>query len=171
MKYWHPETQQSFRSRQEAQSVLKIAGAVLVEPTIAEPPTITVSQRLVRNTTPTKVGGAWVYGWTVENLTDEEARARMAPLSRAQFASALTLGSVITAAEARAWAKSGDLPSFAIAAIENSGMTDNEKLLATIKAESATEIDRTDPVVSLLQAAKSLTDAQVDDLFNAGAAL
>jgi hypothetical protein len=171
MKYWHPETQQKFRSKVEAQSVLKVLSPVLVEPTTADQPTITAAQRLVRNAAPTEVDGAWVYGWTVEDLTDEEARAKMAPLSRAQFAGALALSGAVTAAEARAWGKNGDLPSFAITAIENSSMTADEKLLATIKAESATEIDRTSPIVALLQAAKSLTDAQVDALFTTGAAL
>ena len=50
-------------------------------------------------------------------------------------------------------------------------MTDNEKLLATIKAESATEVERLSPIVSLLQAAKGLTDDQVDSLFKTGAAI
>lgn len=124
---------------------------------------------------PSSVSIGWGYdgqNWSEPaGPTYEEVRAAMPPLSRAQFAGALALSGAVTAGEARAWCKNGDLPSFAITAIENSGMTDNEKLLATIKAESATEIDRTSPIVALLQAAKSLTDAQVDALFTTGAAL
>lgn len=170
-KYYHIETGQSFRSRSEAQRILNIAGASLVEPITAEAPTITANQRLTRNATPTEVGGVWTYGWTVESLTDAEAREAMPPLSRAQFAGALALSGTVTAAEARAWGKNGDLPSFVIAAIEGSGMSDNEKLLATIKAESAIEIERLSPIVALLRGAKGLTEDQVDGLFSVGASI
>ena len=167
----------SFKQAAAARSILGLTEANAVEfglvvPTAADRPSLTNKQIAVRNAQPTETSpGVWEYGWTVEDIPDAELRANMAPLSRAQFAGALALSGAVTAGEARAWGKNGDLPSFAITAIENSGMTDDEKLLATIKAESATEIDRTSPIVALLQAAKSLTDAQVDALFITGAAL
>ncbi|MBM1556661.1 hypothetical protein JQV19_08375 [Sulfitobacter mediterraneus] len=124
---------------------------------------------------PDNIGPGWGYGggnWSEPPAPSaDEARAKLRPLSRAQFAGALALSGTVTAAEARAWGKNGDLPSFVIAAIEGSDMSDNEKLLATIKAESAIEIERLSPIVALLRAAKGLTDDQVDTLFTTGAAI
>lgn len=69
---FHPETQQFFASRAEAQRVLKIAAPELVEPVPATPPAHTDKQRLVRRSTPEEVNGQWVYGWDVVDKSQPE---------------------------------------------------------------------------------------------------
>ena len=166
MSYYHPETNQTFFSKQEAQRALRQLSPELVEPVAETRPTLTAIQRATLDENPKNVGGVWTRQWTVTTIP-----AARIKLSRAQFAIALAGAGTITEAEAEAWAASGELPTFAADAIANSGMTAAEKMGARIKAKAAVEIDRTSPIVALLQAAKSLADAQVDAMFITGAAL
>ena len=88
------------------------AGHGFVVYAIAPHPDTSITQRAVLDDRPTEIGGVWLKGWTVIDLSAEDARAIMPALSRAQFAGALALSGTVTAAEARAWGKNGDLPSF-----------------------------------------------------------
>ena len=103
---------------------------------------------------------------TAEDKAAEEllAARQAAVLSRLDFALALTAGGVITKAEASAWLASGALPTIAqaaIASIENAGERDE----AELRLIAATEIQRLNPLISLLQTEAGLTEAQVDALF------
>jgi hypothetical protein len=138
----------------------------LVVPEIEDKPTLTPIQRATLDATPTNINGTWVRKWTTTTIPAAQIK-----LSRAQFAISLAGAGIITASEAEAWAANGELPTFASDAIANSGMSATEQMGARIKAKAAVEIDRTSPIVTLLQASLSLTDAQVDALFVAGAVL
>jgi hypothetical protein len=138
----------------------------LVVPATEARPALTVIQRASLNEKPTNVEGAWVRQWIVTTMD-----AAQISLSRAQFAIALAGAGIITADEAEVWAARGELPQFATDAITNSGMTAAQQMAARIKAKAAVQIDRTSPIVALLQGAKQQTDAQVDALFYAGAVI
>ena len=174
---YHPETQMQFGSFEQAGAALGHLGLNednggyygLVVPTVAERPAITSRQRATKDKVPRREGGAWVYGWTVEDIPDSEMRADMPPLSSYQFAMALALGGVISEADAEAWAVEGALPTSALNAINNNPtLTDAEKLGARIKARQAKQIHRVSPIIDMLQAEWQLTDEQVDALFVAG---
>jgi hypothetical protein len=173
--FYNPQTQRVFASGKAAGHLgmtPETCGDFGLVAFSTEPyPTVTAMQTAALDDLPTEVGGVWARRWTVTDLPAGEARARMVPLSRAQFAIALAAAGVITETEADAWLD-GVVPAFALAAINaHPTWTDAEKMAARFKAKAPGEIDRTNPIVSLLQAAKSLTDAQVDALFIAGAGI
>lgn len=111
------------------------------------------------------VDGTWVEGAPPPPPTEAEIRARIAPISRMQFAIALASTGVITAAEAKAFAPGNALPQMASNAIAASGMSDTQKLEAEIKALAADSIRRTNPIVAMMQAVAGLSDEAVDTLF------
>lgn len=90
-------------------------------------------------------------------------------VSRLQFATALMAAEIITAKEAEDWAGGNAIPAIASAAIDGSKMSAVEKAAARIAARGAVTIPRDSGLVMLLQAAKKMTDAQVDALFTAAA--
>jgi len=78
MSYYHPETQQKFSSKQEAQSKLKVLSPKLVVTVFAPRPDLNPGQIKTLDILPTEVDGVWTYGWTVTDLPAEEvAVARM----------------------------------------------------------------------------------------------
>lgn len=97
--------------------------------------------------------------------TPEQIRAAMPPVTRMQFAIALARFGVISGAEAKAFGPGNALPSVAVAAIQNSPLSEADKLEAEIKALSAETIRRTNPLITMMQAATVLTDEQADNLF------
>jgi hypothetical protein len=94
-----------------------------------------------------------------------EERMRSAPVSRFSFATALAADGIITIQEAKAFAGGTGLPAFATDVIAASGLTDVQKISAEIKSLSAVSIHRLNPIVLMMQSAKSMTDAEVDTLF------
>lgn len=96
-------------------------------------------------------------------------RNALVPVTRMQFAIAIAANGIITAQEAKDFAGGNSLPAFAIIAIQNSGLSQTEQMAAEIKALAAITIQRMNPVVLIMQRAKSLTDAQVDGLFKTAA--
>lgn len=97
------------------------------------------------------------------------ARKALQPVTRTQFAIALAAQGIINTEEAINFAGGNGLPAFAEAAIANSGMDGIEQMAATVKALSVLNIRRDNPIVAVMQAAKELTDIQVDALFKAAA--
>ncbi len=112
-----------------------------------------------------------------DKAADDAARAAAAigierqemVLTRVQFAIAAFAAGIITEQEAEDWAGPGTLPALAMSAIATLDPADQGP--ARIRFRGANEIRRTDAFIALLQAAASLTDTQVDDLFRAGMAL
>lgn len=96
-------------------------------------------------------------------------RKALQPVTRTQFAIALAAQGVINTEEAINFAGGNGLPSFAEAAIANSGMSGIEQMAASVKALSVLNIHRDNPIVALMQDAKELSDIQVDALFKAAA--
>ncbi|MBV6637032.1 MAG: hypothetical protein KI788_14145 [Mameliella sp.] len=92
-----------------------------------------------------------------------EARAG-AVLSRTEFALASQAAGIITKTEATAWLAGGTIPAAAAAALAFiPDQTERDE--AEIRFIGAQQIDRTNPIISLLQAHLSLTDGEVDALF------
>lgn len=93
------------------------------------------------------------------------AQARQAAkLGRLQFAMALRAGGVVTKAEAAAWLANGTLPAIGAAALAQIA-DDAAREDAELRFIAATEIERLNPFIALLQVEAGLTDAQVDALF------
>lgn len=91
-------------------------------------------------------------------------------LTNLQFALACVGSSLMTEQEAEAWVATGALPAAAMTALDTLP-DDGTRAAARIRFRGARVIARTDPFISVLQSALSLTDEQVDDLFFAGADL
>lgn len=119
--------------------------------------------------------------WVIEDLpapaedpapTAEEVlaaeRAGMV-LTDIQFAMASASAAIMTFTEAEAWVARGELPALALAAI--AALPAEAQPYARIRFAGARTIERLDPFMPALQAAASLTDEQVDDLFRAAASL
>ena len=108
---------------------------------------------------------------TADELAAElQANHEAAPnLSRAQFAMAVAGAGVITTAEALGWIKGDDLPALAAQAIAE--LPAAERPFAEIKFYAADQIARSSDLVELLRTKASLSHAQLDGLFEAGAAL
>jgi hypothetical protein len=104
----------------------------------------------------------------IEILT--QAREKSSPVTRAQFSTALAYAGIITVQEAKDFAGGNSLPAFASTAISASNLTEIQKLAAEIKALSALTIHRLNPIVLMMQVAKSMTDEEVDTLFTSAAA-
>lgn len=95
--------------------------------------------------------------------TDAELRAAWRPgasLSRAEFCIALKRAGVLSAQEAKVAAK-GDWPASFAAAL--AGVTDADE--AEILWAGVGTVERTHPLLIVLQAASGLTDEQIDALF------
>ena len=69
---YHPNSGQVFRTRSEAQSVLKVLSPALVEPTIPAPPEAAVNQIVTLSELPVKTDGIWTYEWKITPLTAEQ---------------------------------------------------------------------------------------------------
>lgn len=101
----------------------------------------------------------------------EEARASIQPVTRMQFSIALAVQGIVTAEEAKDFAGGTALPALAKLAIQESGLSETEKMAAEIRALGASEVRRTNPLVLMLQRAVPMTDEQADALFAAAAAI
>lgn len=127
-------------------------------------------QRVIEGT-PALKRGKWVQHWNVEDLSAEQveaainaARAEMR-LSRAQFALSAARAGLISAGEAEAWAGGVSLPEAVSSAFNDSIEDDAERLAARINALAASEVNRGNPLIALLQHRLDLSDEQVDALF------
>lgn len=87
-----------------------------------------------------------------------------------QFAKASLAAGLMTATEAEEWVANGALPAVATTAL-NAISDVNARAVARIEFRGARIIGRNNPFIPVLQAALSMTDEQVDDLFRAGLAL
>lgn len=107
----------------------------------------------------------WTQMQSAADIASEQiAIAREgASLSKTDFAIALMGAGLITSAEANAWLSSGTLPSAASTALAS--IPTAQRTEAELRFRGANEIDRTNPLISILAAGASLTDAQVDALF------
>lgn len=108
---------------------------------------------------------------TDDELADElQAKHEATPnLSRAQFAMSVAGAGVITTAEALGWIKGDDLPELAAQAVAE--LPAAERPFAEIKFYATDQISRSSDLVELLRTKASLSHAQLDGLFEAGAAL
>lgn len=89
------------------------------------------------------------------------------PVSRRQMLTALVLSGFVTEVEA---SSATDIPA-AVAAVIDTLVTEQERVVARMKWRTFQEARRDDPLVSGLAASKRMTDAQVDDLFALAASL
>lgn len=138
----------------------------LVEVTEGDRPEATAAQIAVPEATPALENGKWVRGWTVRDKTADEIAAdrENMRIPRGDFAVAAAKAGIVTDAEAINWAGGTSLP----AGIESafSGLPVGDQLAARVEALTVSHIRRTAPLILMLQGALSLTDAQVDALFN-----
>ena len=98
---------------------------------------------------------------------EAELRALIPPVSRMQFAIALAMNGIVTPEEAKDFAGGTALPAMAKVAIQQSNLSDMEKMAAEIKALGAADIRRMNPLILMLQQAVPMTDEQADALFEA----
>jgi len=95
MRYYHPKTQQKFRSTAEAQAALKVLSPELVEPTVAARPAIDVSDAVTLADLPTQQpDGSWVYGWNVTAKKPTDALVNAERLRRIEAGNAFTVAGV-----------------------------------------------------------------------------
>ena len=95
MKYYHPKTQQKFRSKAEAQAALKVLSPDLVEPTVAARPAIDVSEAVTLADLPTQQpDGSWVYGWNMTAKKPTDALVNAERLRRIEAGNAFTVAGV-----------------------------------------------------------------------------
>lgn len=143
---------------------------------ISDKPDITDGQALDR-AEPVLTGGFVSQGWTVRDKTPEQianeaaqARERMV-VNRWQFATACMIAGIVSSEEAMAWSPGNALPAGVEAALSAAIADPNTLAAAKIKALSAPTISRTNPLIAVLQQAYSLTDEQVDGIFETAAGL
>lgn len=98
----------------------------------------------------------------------EAQRAAMI-LTDIQFAIACVGAGLMTAQEAEDWVGAGVLPAAAETAI--AALPEAQRAAARIRFRGARTIARLDPFISVVQAVLSLTPEQIDNIFEAGAAL
>lgn len=113
--------------------------------------------------------GTYAWTWEIEDIPLDVLRARMS-LSKLQLTLALVGQGILSEAEGEAWLASGTLPAFAVSALDTLP-DDGTRAVARLRFVGAVEIERTNPFIALLAGHLGLTDAQVDALFEAGAAL
>lgn len=120
-----------------------------------------------------EIGGTYNGGVFSPKPQPEPVPEVVTVVSRLQFATALALEGVIPATEAEAWAGGNAIPQIAADAIEQSNISDTEKMAARIRAIGATEIPRASSLVAMLQTHPevNMTDAQADALFALAASL
>ena len=104
----------------------------------------------------------------LDKAADRAARAlderrAAASLSRTEFAIALAGAAVISEQEAEDWAMGTGIPPIALAGLE--AMPEADRFAARVEMRSAQTINRSAPMIGLLQSAAGLADAQVDQLF------
>jgi len=99
---------------------------------------------------------------STRTITDEERRSRMV-VTRAEFAKAAKREGIISHAEAIAWATQQALPQIVLDVFATLPQTDRED--AEFEALTSERVRRTAPLITMLQGELSLTDAQVDALF------
>lgn len=105
-------------------------------------------------------GGAWVEVWTVTNASQDAVAARL---------HAKRAGMVVSPRQARlALLGAGKLAAVNTAL---ASLPSPQKEAAQIDWEYATAIERNSPLISQLGPALGMTDAQIDALFEAAAAL
>lgn len=93
---------------------------------------------------------------------DAERRSRMV-VSRAEFAKAAKREGIILHAEAIAWATQQALPQIVLDVFATLPQADRED--AEFEALTSERVRRTAPLITMLQGELSLSDAQVDALF------
>lgn len=118
---------------------------------------------------PDGVGRGWVQdGETfVPPAVDLDAIRAKTFLSRADFAEALFDAAILTEAELLEWA-TGAIPSSVLSDL-SAVLTGTDLVKAKARIMAVQQVYRTHEIVLLLQASRSLTDAQVDTLFGIGA--
>lgn len=119
-------------------------------------PAFDAATQCINELAPVQVDGVWTQQWTVRDLTPGELKARVP--------------TVVTMRQARlALLQVGLLNQVetAIAAVEDPV----QRQAVQIEWEYAIEVDMTHPWVQHLATALSLTEAQLDDLFNLAATL
>jgi hypothetical protein len=94
------------------------------------------------------------------------------PLSAAQLAAALLLLGKITAPEARAFGRSGEVPTTimmgVVSALTAAGLSADQRELALIKFESATDYHRDNPLTLIIGGVLSMDAAALDTLWITG---
>jgi len=119
--------------------------------------------------TPVLIDGTWTQVWETTDATAEEiaereqARLDAMVVSRAEFAKAAKREGIISHAEAIAWATQQALPQIVLDVFATLPQSDRED--AEFEALTSERVRRTAPLITMLQGELSLTDAQVDALF------
>ena len=105
--------------------------------------------------TPVKTGDEWVQAWVVEPLTAAERKERLPRIITPRQARLALLGAGLLDTVEGAFAQ----------------LPEPQRTAASIEWEYATAIERHSPLVSQFGPMLGLTEAQIDALFIAGAAL
>ena len=137
-------------------SLIELATYGVYPLALTDQPAYDQATQTVEESTPVQIEGVWTQQWTVRDLTPGELKARVP--------------TVVTMRQARlALLQVGLLNQVktAIAAVEDPV----QRQAVQIEWEYAIEVDMTHPWVQHLATALSLTEAQLDDLFNLAATL
>jgi hypothetical protein len=119
--------------------------------------------------TPVLIDGTWTQVWETTDATTEEiaereqARLDAMVVTRAEFAKAAKREGIISHAEAIAWATQQALPQIVLDVFATLPQIDRED--AEFEALTSERVRRTAPLITMLQGELSLSDAQVDALF------
>lgn len=144
----HPEW--SFAEEPSAESLAEFG----VLPLLAvEPPEAGFGER-IEELAPAFVDGEWHQVWTVAEISPEERRAAIRPVTMRQARLALLGAGVLSGVE----------PALA-------AMPSPQREAAEIEWEYASEVRRDAPLIAAIGGALGLSDEQIDDLFLAAAAL
>lgn len=128
-----------------SEEILSEYNVYVVEP--VDPPIITNKQRLIQGW-PKYVGNVWQQVWNVENISIEELRAAISPVTRRQAKLALHEAGLLEQVE-----------------IKLSALEEPMRTIALINWQEATEFERNNEFIGMLGQALNLTEEQVDDLF------
>jgi hypothetical protein len=178
-KYHNPTTDAVVYTDQSLAKALNMALPANITPELLAPlgwyfiqgtsqPVIGPGQKAVRSDLPVHTNGVSAYQWTVTSLdSDDLADLRASTtIDRVDFAEALFDDGQLTEAELLEWA-TGQVPS-SVDANLSAILSGAALAKARARVMSAQTVNRNNDIVLLLQAARQLTDAQVDSYFGIG---
>lgn len=155
--------------RTPKEKYLEWLAAFDIYPFTDEPqPDVAETQRAERDALPTQQpDGSWVRSWAVRDETADELAQRRVDMrtTRARFALNAFAAGLVTDAEAEAWAGATALPQMVTDAFAANIPDATERLAARIEALTAANIHRPHALILMLQTSLSLSDEQVDGLF------
>lgn len=138
-------------------AALAAAGVILVVPTPRPVPG--EGQMVAEADAVQDAQGVWRQVWELVPAPEPP----IPDLTDIQFAQALVIAGILTAAEAEGWVAAGQIPPLAMMAIAT--LPAEQQPFARIRFAGARTIVRNDPFMLLLQGVAGMTDAELDALF------